>query len=368
MGWYQAYKKLQTFITKHPEIQITSHVITLPEHVRPNFYRLFNQVRKTFVKEQLPNLPRETQRLRENYFTAEGDVKRLLNLEEISVPMDLYKFLNDAKDRLAQDLFNLVFNLLKEQIDTETFEKEAAKNLKRSYRELFQWTYQKWMILSLVRLLKANKIFFVTVPPIEMTSRGPKIVIEPQSIPKPKESRQLSLLHDTTPVFIAPDFIIYSPLIHQFVSVGTEIGNLDMRAGVMWKAAEVSPGREWYTLEALEPLWMRCSPLDLRFDLMIYTHEKIEDLALIADSERICRPDLILVWLGRDDSLGKTIEKASLYKTFLNPKRGTFIVSQSPSKKLPQDKLDEGTFLIPIGFNQAKMNSIIGALSIGIRI
>ena len=363
--WYQAHIKLKNFITGHPEIQFSHRVVAIPENVRPEFYRLFNQVRTTFVKEQLPNLPRETKRLKENYDQAEGDVKRLLKLKEISIPMDLYKFLNDANGRLAQELFNPLFNLLKGQIDAGTFEKEAAKNLKRSYGELFQWAYQKWIILSLVILLKANKIFSVTVPPIEMTPRGPKIVVEPQSTPKPQESRQLSLLRDTTPVFIAPDFIIHSPMINRFVSFGTEIGNLDMRAGAMWKAAEVSPGREWYTLEALEPLWKRCNPLDLRFDLMIYTGNKIEDLALIADSERICRPDLILVWLGRDDSLRKTLEKAGLYKTFLNPKYGTFIVSISPFKKLGQNKMEEGTFLLPVGFNQAKINSIVNALNMG---
>ncbi|MDI7260219.1 MAG: hypothetical protein QME90_09890 [Thermodesulfobacteriota bacterium] len=363
--WFQAHMKLKNFMMEHPEIQITHRVIAIPENVRPEFYRQFNQVRTAFLKEQLPNFPRETKRLKENYVKAEEDVKGLLELEEIFIARDLYHFLNDANGRLAQELFDLLFNLLKGQIDDETFEKEAARYLKRSYGELFQWAYQKWIVLSLVILLKANKIFSVTVPPVEMTPRGPKIVVEPQSVPKPQESRQLSLLRDTTPVFIAPDFIIYSPMINRFVSFGAEIGNLDIRSGVMWKAAEASPGREWYNLEALEPLWRRYNTLNLRFDLIIYTHDKIEDIALIADSERICRPDLILVCMERVDPLEKALEKASLYKTFLNPKYGTFIFSISPSKKLVQDKAEEGTFLLPIGFNQAKMNSIVNALSLG---
>jgi hypothetical protein len=365
MMWFQAYEKLRHFITKHPEIQITRHVIAIPENIRPEFYRLFNQVRTDFVKKQFPNLPGETKRLKENYDQAEEDVKGLLELEKISIAMDLYHFLNDAKGRLSQELLDLLFNLLKNQIDVETFEKEATIDLKRSYRELFHWVYQKWIALSLVKLLKAKKNFSVPVPSIEMTPRGPKIVVDPKPVPKPENSREISFLHDTTPVFIVPDFIIYSSRIRRYVALRTEIGNLDTTAEVMWKASEISTERQWHSHKELEFLWRKYYTLDLKFDLFLYTHNRPKDIALIADVERICRPDLILVCMERGDPLEKGLEKSSLYKKFLNPKFGTFIVSISPFKKVGQDKMEEETFLLTIGFNQAKMNSIVNALGMG---
>jgi len=363
MGWYQAYIKLRNFITERPEIQITYRVIAIPEDIRPEFYRLFNHVRRAFVKEQLPNFTKETRRLRENYVKAEEDVKKLLGLEEVSIATDLYKFLNDADGRLTQELFDLLFNLLKQQIDAETFEKEAAISLRSSYRELYQRAYQKWVALSLVKLLKTNKNFSVVVPSLEMTPRGPKIVVDPKPVPKPQESSQLSFLHDTTPVFIAPDFIIYSPKVEQFVAIRTEIGNLDITADVMWKASEVSAERQWYDLKDLEPLWRKYHTLGLRFDVFIYIHDRIEDIVLIADAERICRPDLILVCIAQEDKWERILEKGKIYRNFLNPKYGTFIVSRNPSGRFVQDKLEEGTYLLPIGFNQAKINSIVKALS-----
>ena len=92
--WYQAHIKLKNFITGHPEIQFSHRVIAIPENVRPEFYRLFNQVRTDFVKEQLPNLPRETKRLKEHYVKADGDVKRLLKLAVLGKKEEITNLLN----------------------------------------------------------------------------------------------------------------------------------------------------------------------------------------------------------------------------------------------------------------------------------
>ncbi|MFB3885506.1 MAG: hypothetical protein ACE144_09780 [Thermodesulfobacteriota bacterium] len=360
--WYQAYIELRNLVAEHPEIKVTDRVVAIPENLRPEFYHLFNRTRILFVQEHLPNLPKETNPLGKNYVKAEQDVKRLLGLEEISIATDLREFLKDPNGRLTRELFNPLFNLLKQQIEVEAFEKEGTRTLRSSYGELYQRVYQKWVVLALVKLFKANKLFSVAVPSLEMTPRGPKIVVDPQPVPHPQESRHLTFLHDTTPGFIAPDFIIYSPRIMRFVAFRTEIGDLDSTAESMWKASERSAEREWYCLKVFKPFWEKYGAFGLRSDLIMNLHERMEDLVLIADAETFCRPDLVLVSMGREDPLEKLLQKKNLYQRFLHPKFGTFIVCMEPLEKSAQLEWEESAYGLPVGFRQNQLSPIFRIL------
>lgn len=330
--WHQALTKLKDFIKKRPEIQLTPHVTAIPENVRAEFYRLFNLVRTSFLAELLPDLSHEIMGLKINYDKIHDDVKRQLGLEEIFIAQDLQKFMDDADGRLTQEIFELLFNLINKEIDNEKFESQAVIRLNYCYRTLYRGLYHKWIALSLIKLLKANRNFKVDVPPIELSARGPKIMLDAQPVPKPQESKRLSFYNDTAPAFIAPDFIIYSPWIRQFVAFKSDLGRLDITAEVMWRASSLSEDRAWFDLRALQSFW-RCShTLELQYDFILYFDDNIEDISLIADSEKICRPDLILVCIDRDDSLlAKALEREKLYKNFLKPKYGVALITMTPS-------------------------------------
>jgi hypothetical protein len=364
MGWKQAYEELRGFAVGDSQIRLTPQVTIIPERVRPTFYQLFDNTRTTFVREQLPECSNETKRLRDLYFNVEEKVKRMLDLEEVVIPTGLSKFLKDTEGRLSEALFDRLFDLLRGQMDVETFEKKTSIVLKDLYSELFQQAYRYWAVLSLIELLRGRKHFSVKAPLIGMTARGPKIVTDPQAIPKPQAARQLSFFSETIPAFIVPNFVVDSAEIGQFVALKTEIGDVYSQAQVMWRAADASPEREWFFHEDLEPLWKRYHILDLKRDVLIYVCDRLSDGALVADSERFARPDGIIICVSRNDEMEKSYEKGRLYRDYLRPRSGIFMIFLDSPEETPVSPFEDIRWL-PVGFEQTKLLPILHSLKRG---
>ncbi len=81
-SWCQSYTKLTDLVAEHPEIEVTTSHIKIPEHIRPAFYQLFNTARATFVEEKLADLLNEARLLNKKYIKAEANVTKLLKFEK----------------------------------------------------------------------------------------------------------------------------------------------------------------------------------------------------------------------------------------------------------------------------------------------
>ncbi len=361
MRWEQAYEELRKFAAGDNEIRLTPHVTIIPEQIRPRFYQLFDITRTAFIREHLPDCPEETKQLKDLYLGVEKRVKGMLDLEEVTLPSDVSRFLNETEGRLSEALFDRLFKLLREQTDMEIFEKETSIALKVLYAELFQQAYRYWAVLSLIELLRGRKHFSVKAPLIGMTARGPKIVTDPQPIPTPRAARRLSFFSETIPAFIVPNFAVDSAEIGRFVAFKTELGDVYSQSQVMWKAADASPEREWFFHEDLEPLWKRYDTLDLKRDVLFYVGDQLSDLALVADAERLARPDGIIICVSRSDEMEKMDEKGRLYRDHLRPRSGVFMIHMdSPGKT--HVRPSEGIHWMTVGFEQTKLLPVIDSL------
>lgn len=285
-SWRQAYSDLTGFISEHSKVEIGASIVSIPENNRPEFYRLFNTTRKAFVEEKFPDLLGEARLLSENYIKAEQEVTKLLGLEGISASPSLHRFLHNPFDELIRELFDSLFDLLRGKIDIETFEKKGSRNVEAPFRKLYQSGYKKWIALSLVRLLEADKIFDVAL----RQPASKEIIIgahrSSEQVSLPNEQKYLSFEHKSSPIFIVPEFIVHSAKINRYVSVRSEMGK------AMWSTPSASDKREWYSLDALREKY-GSFVLNLDF-IVIYIDDSPENLVLIADAKRICRPDLII--------------------------------------------------------------------------
>jgi hypothetical protein len=54
--WHKAYTELTDFVAEHSEIEISASVVSIPESIRLEFYRLFDDVRTAFLDEKFPIL------------------------------------------------------------------------------------------------------------------------------------------------------------------------------------------------------------------------------------------------------------------------------------------------------------------------
>lgn len=354
MRWYTAYRELEHFITESRQSKIDNDVITIPEEVRPEFYRRFDAVRTAFIEERLPDLLHESRCLSESYTKVEEEVVNLLRLDYVSMPVGLDRFLHEPKNQLLRGLFDPLFDLLREKTDAEAFAQEASRSIERSFKDLYPLGYEKWVVLSLVRLLEPNKSFHIPLRQPASKEIIKRLPTSKEPVPLPEESDHLSFEHERVPILTVPDFVVYSSKIDTCIAIRSEFKN------AMWVVANINEKREWYTFDSIRG---KNGLTDLKFSLVVYMGDRPEDLALIADSTRVLRPDLIIDcmeqenWHEQDE-----LRNVKLCHDALKPKLGTYVVSRGPLPEHVRQELGADIHLLMVGFDRSKLRPIIDAL------
>jgi hypothetical protein len=351
-SWHQAYKELTDFIAKHSEVGIEASRVSIPANVRPEFYRLFNTVRTSFVEERITDLLNEAKSLSEEYTKVEGEVVKLLELEKISLAASLHRFLHNPIDELVRGLFDPLFDLLKGRLGTEVFEQKVSKRLETSLRNLYFLGYDKWIALSLIKLLEADKLFCVTLRLIKSAEEEMiETEVKEEEAPPPKESKSPSFDRTQERLFMIPDFIVHSTKADKYIALRSEMDEAEAIA----LASNASETREWYSLYSMPAFEPGLT--------LIYTADKAEEISLVADAKRICRPDLIIECRGGKDWYKKEgLEKVKLNNNILKPRLGSYIISREPVPKQYLEELEEGINMLTVSFEQSKLEPIISML------
>ncbi|MHA2068277.1 MAG: hypothetical protein ACXABY_28275, partial [Candidatus Thorarchaeota archaeon] len=332
-SWQKAYSELKEYIIRHPIIEISKNCIAIPSDVRPEFYRQFDTVRVAFLEEKFQTLLDEAILLSKHYAEVGQELTKSLELDDIKVSANLNWFLNDPVNGLTRSLFEPLFNLLKGKVDTTTFENEALINIDNSFSKLFRWGYEKWILISLINLLTPDKAFAV---PIEDTHSdtamegGMVSGLRKEPVPEAKETKLLSLTHIEEAGFIVSNLIVHSVKLGCYASIRTDLGEAS------WTAQEVSGKREWYNLREV---MRQHTPVAHWPDLVIYIDDQPEDLALVADFGRFCRPDMIVECVEQADWYQQGIlEKVRSNHDFFKPRLGSYLVSRLP---VPEEAFKE---------------------------
>jgi hypothetical protein len=348
-NWHQEYKELLDFIAVHSEIKIKPDSVSVPQNVRPNFYQLVNTTATTLVKEKLPALLDEAKILSSNYLKTEEEVTKILSMNDIIQPKPLYWFLRDPIDGFKRELMDLVFDLLKGKIDIEKFEEIASQNLAASFRPLHLLGYKKWVSLAIIKLLEADNLFQIILRSpdhsglamITEEGRGTEDVIPP-----PQESDCLSFDHGHNQLLIVPDFIVHSSKVNRYISLRTEIGESAVTA------TNASQKREWCFLDSITEWGAGFIPL--------YTADNPEEISLVADVKRLCKPDLIIDCKDQEKWFEQeSLDQIQSQHECLQPRLGTYIVSMKTVPEHQQIKLPEGIHVLNVGFDDSKLEPIV---------
>lgn len=372
--WQEAYARLQGFIKAKPSITISTLVLAIPGDVRTEFYRLFDDVRLAFVEERFPAFLEEAAILGQNYTRAEQEVKELLKLDSIVALGFLDRFLHEPKSELIKGLFNPLFELLRGTVDEGTFEQQSERDIQTTFERSHRLGYAKWVVLSLVKLLESDRLFTVTPPESKLDGHNEPLLCE-VDVPSPQDSKILSFEHgpDNFPPFITPHFIVHSAKLNRYVAVRTELFKT-----AEYIALNYSDKREWYRIESMEKEYKSAMTNP---SLLIYIGDELDELALIADKDRMCRPDMIVEYRElRDWDDNDVPAKTKLYDV-LNPRLGRYIVSREPvpvqvspeapakpaaavAQQLPVEQATEtekgnAIHSLMIGFEQSKLEPIM---------
>ncbi len=159
--WKQNYNRLREYMQSNSEIKIDINEVSIPEHLRDGFYEIFDEVRNGVVNARFAELPLEVKTLESNYIQVEKELKGLLGIERIDLPVDLSSFLHNPKESLSRGIFHRLFELVQGKISEEDFTQMAENDLSATAWGMFCLGYEAWAALSLMRLLDPDEAFRV---------------------------------------------------------------------------------------------------------------------------------------------------------------------------------------------------------------
>ncbi len=358
-AWVQVYQELEHFISSEPGIDIREDSVSIDAAVRTRFYELFDNVRAAFVADYAGEELDEALSLSRYYGRLENDVAKALGLKEVVISSDLSRYLRDPFKQVLRELWDPLFDLLKGTLETpDEFEAVGKETLGHSFRWLYVRGYEKWVQLSLLQSLQPDRV--LEVPLATPTSKQfikhrPDTV---HSIPPPEPSDRLAFDVIRRAPALVPDFIVRSSLLGCHVGVITAVGK------PIWKAINHSSKRDWVDIAELVGEF---GLVELNPSALLYIDEHPEDISLVADSEKFCRPDVVLDVTQIDDwaaeSAAEYLQKVRLWHTALKPSVGTFIMARNPvPRELAAGAEEHGVRVMKLGFESFRLEPLVEAM------
>ncbi len=355
--WNDMYGKLKNYVEEQPDIDIQDNLIDIPRAKQPEFYSMFDKVRDTYVTEEFAELINESDLLSAAYVNIEQELMERLNLEDILMPNDIKRFLHKPLDQLRREIFDPLFDLLSGRIDLQRFILETSVNVNSSFKQLYQEGYEKWTVLSLLKQFEPDKIYHVPLGRLGSKQVIKRSVATKESVPLPVESRQFSFEVGRRQSLLVPDAIIHSARLDKYVAIRTAF------CSSLWTSNSYSEKREWYSIESLVEEY---GLITLKPDLLVYIDDDMKDISMIADAEKICRPDIIVDCIDGinvdRNLLRERLENISYCDAILNPTVGSFVVSRENKPPYLRDELEKEINLIEVGFENSRLGSIIDTI------
>ncbi len=356
-AWLQTFRELQRFIDSNPSVEITEDLASIDEKARPKFYELFDRVRGAFLSEYLSPLLEDATALSTEYLKTERTLIERLRLNGVLMPPELRRFLEDPSDQVSRDLFDLIFELLRENIEPAEFEEIGALSARSTTDRLYKQAFNKWATLVLILALEPEEVFEVPLPEPSSKEVVKHRVGDSMAVPFPFQTNELCFEVKRRSILMAPDFIVRSALLSTYVAFRTEVGR------AIWSAAYYPEEREWFDLAAMVEDY---GPMDLDPDVLLYVDDNLENIALVADAEKFCRPDLCVQFPERISCQNGTwmeeIENINLCHIVLKPMAGSCVLAREHVIDSMADGLIEGIHRSPFGLHQRRMEPVLDLL------
>ena len=347
--WRDVYSNLNIFISEHPEIEIEM-LNQIPASIRGDFYNVFNDFRKSFVRTQITEWLTLADELTSNYSSLEKEMTESLRLDNVIMQPSLKRFISSPVDELSSILFDPVFDLLKNRTNLNYFEDNASNIIKNNFVSFYTSIYQKWVVLLLIKQLLPSQILTVILKdlePYEIHKSGGR---EEPVLP-PKEAKSLHFRYENDAIFVVPDCIVKSEKLNKYISFCTYIHTPTV------SAVNRSEEREWISADYIQ---MRGFP-----QVLLYIGETPEEISLIGDKDYFCQPDAIILYspLNKLCNENILIANANKLRELLQPKLGISVVLPESlpienTAKLKENDLQE----VRIDYKNTRLDVIIDRL------
>jgi hypothetical protein len=339
-NWKQEYQLLKDFIASHPEIVITTNEISIPQTLRDEFYRRFDDARRAVVEDHCSALPPEIELLSENYGRMEKEIKDILGLEDISMPTDLLIFLRDPKEGLTRSIYNRMFELLQGKMAFEDFETMADEDLSTAAATLFRLGYERWATLALIKQLDPDEAYRVALDEDDKPILG-----ELKTLCFGRQAH-----HATMRI---PEFVLHSRRIGKYVAFKMPLAR-EIDGYVVPIKPRVRPrNRTGDTSQALDTRAMLLSFLSDPREIPIF--------AEIFECTRTS-PEWLIEYIGYEDlSNPQSLDSMHQHIEAMNPTQGAGLILVGSGGELEREKIPGPLYAVAAGFDQSRLESFINA-------
>ena len=342
-AWKNEYARLREYIAANPEIVLTKNEISIPQSLRDEFYRIFDDIRRAVAAKNLDAMPVSARTLSERYLRIEKEASGLLGVEKIDMPVDLQVFLRDPEEGLIRAVYNCLFSLLQGKIGEEEFESLAGESIAAYVSELFRFGYERWVGLELIKLLEPEEAFFV-----DLDEEYKPFLRELETVSFGRQSHH--------PTMRIPEFVVRSRRFNSLVAVKMALA-MEIDEYYVPVRPAVRPrkrsGDTSFTLDS------RVALLSL-----LESENKIPVYADIYEGKRT-PPDLLIEFVNMNAPGGReeVFERVRRHVEILNPKFGCTLIAPVDDFQAEVEMIPENVRLVSLGFDTAKLEVELGVLS-----
>jgi hypothetical protein len=400
-NWRQSYSILQAYIAQHPEIEISLNGTCIPQEVRAEFFRLFNEVSADYVRETFPDELKEAAPLGAAFLAAESSAISCLKLKNVIVDQNLRWFLQDPTDGLTRRLFDPVYDLVRGDIDAKGFEQRSSQLVRELVQKYTRQGYIHWTALSLMSLLAPDQAYTVPITDESIETHLSSNDVGQarfndtasaqarftQIIPNLFTAELLALDSSHFTPLLVPKIILHSLKLDTNVALRADFHEVSHDAFKLFSNIDTM---EWHKIADLK---RKFGPHHLWPDICLYLNDNPDELRVASDGSHVLWPDIIVDVIetsgwNKNDSL-KIIKR---HCEVLQPRLGCFVVcrnvptettahQETPAKTTaaeagttppPDEKLaDAGLLgelpanihLLNVGLDAAVLEPIIAALA-----
>ena len=342
-AWKNEYTRLREYVAANPEIVLSKNEISIPQPLRDEFYRIFDDIRRAVAAEHLDSMPVKARTLSERYIRIEREAAELLGIEKIDMPIDLQVFLHNPEEGLIRAVYNCLFALIQGKIEEEEFERLSEESIAAYVADLFRLGYEQWAGLELIKLLDPEEAFLV----------GLDEDFKPYLCKLETVSFGRQWHHPTMRI---PEFVVRSRRFNSLVAV-----KMALAMEIEEYLVQIRP---------LRPPKKRTGDtsftLDTRVALLsfIESENKIPVYADIFEGNRT-PPDWMIEFVnmhapgGEEEIFGRIKRRMEI----LNPKFGCTLIAPVDDFQADSEMIPENVRLVSLGFDTAKLDAELGLIA-----
>ncbi|NLA75396.1 MAG: hypothetical protein GX846_08010 [Deltaproteobacteria bacterium] len=340
--WKNKFDILQNYIASNPEIIIKEYEVSIPEHLRGEFYEYFDDIRNSLVRGFITSLPLDLKLLQDNFIKAEKEIIGSLDIERIDLPIDIMSFLHNPEEGMVRSLYNRLFEMIQKKITMEEFEEIAENDLISTTEGMYRLGYEAWAALTVILLLEPDKAFSVELDENfePFTGKLREIAF----------GRQFN--HSTKRI---PEFIIHSKRLDSYVAVKMPL------------AKEISG---YYPVHEIPLKMMRDRTGDTSFVLdsrvmFLSLLSSLDNIPVYAEvhERKIKSPDIILEFLTEQDLNDEDrISQIKYRAEIMKPRSGDLLVIMNPGKEPLDIAFEWPAMILSAGFNKSKLQQVVEVL------